>query len=161
SSGWARQLRELAENNKISKSEAELEVRKQREYEINALLGWLHAGAKEDNYKEFALPADFFKDLPTGAEPESAFFEKANNKWNAKVEAIIESRCVRCHATGKSGSAGQIHLDSWKSVMDYIPPEPDALAGGMSLTKLAQTTHAHLLSFAMLYGLTGFVFAFT
>jgi hypothetical protein len=31
----------------------------------------------------------------------------------------------------------------------------------MSLTKLAQTTHVHLLGFSMLYGLTGLLFAFT
>jgi hypothetical protein len=31
----------------------------------------------------------------------------------------------------------------------------------MNLTKLTQSTHAHLLSFAVLFSLTGFVFAFT
>src|SRR5262249_7016367 len=42
-------------------------------------------------------------------------------------------------------------------VVDYVHPE----RGGMSLTKLAQTTHVHLLGFPMLYGLTGVIFAFT
>jgi hypothetical protein len=34
-------------------------------------------------------------------------------------------------------------------------------AGGMSLNKLAQTTHVHLLGFSMLYGLTGLIFSLT
>src|SRR5262249_54558706 len=48
----------------------------------------------------------------------------------------------------------------------YIPdksaaPSQSALAGAMSEKKLAQTTHVHLLGFAMLYGLTGLIFSFT
>src|SRR5207244_2104695 len=33
--------------------------------------------------------------------------------------------------------------------------------GAMPLAKLAQTTHAHLLAFAILYGATGLAFCFT
>jgi len=161
SSGWVRLIRERAKEKEVTPIYAENELRKERAFEINALVAWLHAGATEAGYAEFPLPADFFQSLPKGAEPDSTFFEKKDGAWVAKVSAIIDTRCVRCHATGKTGSAGQIHLDGYKNVMDYVPPDPDATPGGMSLTKLAQTTHAHLLSFAMLYALTGLVFAFT
>ena len=42
-----------------------------------------------------------------------------------------------------------------------MEPASDPAARGMSLSKLAQTTHVHMLGFSMLYGLTGLLFAFT
>lgn len=161
SSGWRKKVRERAEENKISVPDAEMEIRQERAYEINALLAWLHAGAQEATFKEFPLPAGFFEHLPEGREADSAFFETKEGKWVAKVNDIVEIRCVRCHAPGKGGSAGHIHLETWKNVMDYVPPDPDSPPGGMSLAKLAQTTHVHLLGFSMLYGMTGLIFAFT
>lgn len=162
SSGWKRKVRELAEEHKTTEAKAEALLRQERDFEINALLAWIKAGAKEDDYASLALPDGFLKSLPPNAELPSDFFEKKDDQWHAKIGAIIDTRCARCHAPGKGGSAGHIHLDTYRNVMDFIPPTGDTdLAGGMSLQKLAQSTHVHLLGFSMLYGLTGLAFAFT
>jgi hypothetical protein len=76
-----------------------------------------------------------------------------------KVRSILEDRCVRCHAEGVGGSASNFPLDSYERILDYCQPEE--VGGGMSITKLAETTHVHLLGFAVLYGLTGLAFACT
>ena len=145
SASWKREVREREEK----------ELRKERQLEIDSLVTWIRAGAKEDDYKQFLLPDNIVKRLPP--EPDSDFFKQDEKKqWMALVGNIIEIRCARCHAEGKS--AGRIHIDEYKTVMDYIPPEK---SGGMSLAQLAQTTHVHLLGFSMLYGLMGLIFAFT
>jgi hypothetical protein len=162
--GWRKLVMEIAEDKKVSAAEAEKILHRERDAEVNALVAWIHAGAKEEGYeKGHPLPDDFFKDHPEGREPNSEFFDKKEGgKWTAKINTILDSRCVRCHATGKTGDAGQVHLDSYKNVLAYIPAHSNSEAGGgMSLTKLAQSTHVHLLGFSMLYGLTGFCFAFT
>jgi len=162
SSGWKRKVRELAEEHKVTEAKAEEVLRQQRDFEINAVLAWITAGAREEDYGVFVLPDDHLKHLAPDQEPPGDCFEKKDGKWCAKISDIIDTRCVRCHAPGKGGSAGQIHLDTYLNVMDYIPPANDTEgAGGMSLQKLAQSTHVHLLGFAMLYGLTGLAFAFT
>jgi hypothetical protein len=77
-----------------------------------------------------------------------------------KIRSIIEEKCVRCHSQERGGDerARNIPLDSYERVAAYCQPDR---AGGMPIRSLAQTTHAHLLSFAMLFSLTGLVFSFT
>src|SRR5262249_19820999 len=50
-------------------------------------------------------------------------------------------------------------LNNYEAIKVYLNPE--TRGHGMSLKKLAQTTHIHLLGFAMLYSLTGLIFACT
>ena len=84
-----------------------------------------------------------------------------------KVKAILDERCVRCHS--KDGDVPAFPLDTYDHLLKYMgapPAVPDAdgwIPSGRqtSVEKLTQSTHAHLLSFAMLFGLTGFLFAFT
>jgi hypothetical protein len=77
-----------------------------------------------------------------------------------KIRSIIQEKCVRCHSQERGGDerARNIPLDSYERVAAYCQPDH---AGGMPIRALAQTTHAHLLSFAMLFSLTGLVFCFT
>src|SRR5204863_271399 len=67
---------------------------------------------------------------------------------------------LRCHQKdGDDANAAQYPLDTWEQIRKYSKFDPTP--GAMSLEKLTQSTHVHLLGFAMLYALTGFVFAFT
>jgi hypothetical protein len=158
SAGWKSQVRQLAEKKQIPPKEAEAQLRQRREYEITAILAWIYDGARQEGYNQFVLADEFFKAAPAGDEPDPRFFTKnAAGKWTAKISTILDDRCVRCHGPDKPGPEGHIHLDTWQNVADYLPAE----GGGMSLMKLAQSTHVHLLGFAMLYGLTGLIFAFT
>lgn len=83
-----------------------------------------------------------------------------------KIKSILKDRCEVCHAAGKEKS--DIPLDTYEA-LERLMTVPAAPAGGewvdsgkqMSLVKLTQSTHAHLLSFAVLFSLTGLVFAFT
>ncbi len=84
-----------------------------------------------------------------------------------KVKSILTERCARCHAKGEAQEA--FPLQTYEQIFKYMDvprATPDAngwIPSGRqtSLEKLTQSTHAHLLSFAMLFGLTGFLFAFT
>src|SRR5205814_1569317 len=73
------------------------------------------------------------------------------------------ARCARCH--GKEGEQEDKPLDTFVVIKTYLPPKgnenPNAAHPGLSTIKLAQSTHVHLLSFSMLYLLTGFILAFT
>jgi hypothetical protein len=166
SSGWARELRKRTADNGGDPVAAEKELRKERYLEADSIVAWIRAGAKEADFNQFVLPEDLVNRLPEKEEdgkkvkaPDGQFFTQDDKKhWCALVSAIIDTRCARCHAPGKGGSAGRIHLDEYQNVMDYITPENGK---GMTLEKLAQSTHVHLLGFAMLYGLTGLIFSFT
>jgi hypothetical protein len=70
---------------------------------------------------------------------------------------------VTCHSKG--GDKENVPLDSYDGLAPYLKVE--AAAGGewikveepISINKLTQSTHAHLLSFSVLFSLTGLVFA--
>jgi hypothetical protein len=159
SGGWARCIREQAEKKKLPRDEAEQDLRKERELEVQAIVSWISAGANAQDYAAHALSEELAAAL--GETPNDQFFTRDADakRTTANVQAIIDTRCARCHAGGKSGPEGAIHLDTVEGVRDYCAPEKTG--GGMSLTKLAQSTHVHLLGFSMLYGLTGFIFACT
>jgi hypothetical protein len=71
---------------------------------------------------------------------------------------LINDRCATCHTKGARADAGSFPLDSFAGLKPYVTVKQ---SDAMSLEKLAQTTHVHLLGFSMLYGLTGLVFALT
>jgi hypothetical protein len=77
-----------------------------------------------------------------------------------QIRSLIQDRCVRCHqdAVGADDRARKIPLDSYDAVCAYCEPETKPT---ISWTALVQSTHAHLLSFAMLFTLTGLVFSFS
>jgi hypothetical protein len=85
-----------------------------------------------------------------------------------KVKSIIDARCARCHATGEAQSTWP--LQTYDQICKYLKvPDPVPFTKGdyikveepISLDKLTQSTHAHLLSFAVLFSCTGLIFAFT
>ncbi len=194
SAGWSPAIGRRSRDFKINTDQAERELRKEREAEIDAILHWLKEGATEKTYADQILPDDFPKavvrDLPgntvnahvtillqnqpiaaaacssyfvTVPKPlENEFFEfDENGKYHSHVKKIIDDKCARCHAEGKGGPQGKIHLESWQEVVDWVHDMGAGGSNGMSLMKLAQTTHVHLLGFAMLYGLTGLILAFS
>ena len=84
-----------------------------------------------------------------------------------KIKTILKARCETCHAAG--GDKSDIPLDTYDALDKLMKVGAAAPPGGgwvdsgkqIGLVKLTQSTHAHLLSFSMLFSLTGLVFAFT
>ncbi len=139
----------------------------ERNGERKALTAWLQlppAGRKE----AFEANAFLLPDALQG-QPITAGFLKDDGK-TVEVQSLFEARCLKCHGEGGSNKP-EMHT--------YAKLEPLATAPSLELldgiggekwvhsTKqttvegLTQSTHAHLLSFSMLFGLTGLAFAFT
>lgn len=85
-----------------------------------------------------------------------------------KIKLLIDERCGRCHKPKEQAP----NLKEFATLEPLITaPAPETFESGgkvwmkspktMTLDCLTQSTHAHLLSFAMLFALTGFVYAFT
>jgi hypothetical protein len=175
SAGWVRNVREFGKLVDAEGPDVEKRLRAQRALEAAGVVAWIHDGGKKETYASFQIPANETKPftdwmaaekalLKEGADlplPSAIAYNEAEKTWTVEVSSIIENRCARCHNPNNGGAAGQIHLDNWENVRDYIPPVNDPAASGMSYAKLAQSTHVHLLGFSMLYGLTGLLFAFT
>lgn len=144
--------------------EAVRQLRAEREVERRAMVAWIHDGARKENYDSFPLPADLLPDAGVVTDDKIIKVERGADgkvtKAVAHVNKIMNTRCVRCHYADATGPAGQIDLDRIEVVRSYAQAE-SGNGGGMSLTKLAQSTHVHLLGFSMLYGLTGLLFSFT
>src|SRR5262249_11458640 len=75
--------------------------------------------------------------------------------------SLVAERCVSCH--GEPGREGEetarlFPLDTYEGLKSHC--EVQAVRA-MPLPDLAQTTHAHLLGLAVLFGLTGLAFSFT
>jgi hypothetical protein len=139
--------------------EAEAAIRKEREGERDAVAAWIRSGAREEEYTQdyFVLPADF-TDRPIT----DFYLVKDGDKpvvpRAVKVATILNERCARCHTPDADPKAGAIPLDSYEHLQPHLVLQTTS---AMGLEDLAQTTHVHLLGFAMLYGLTGFILAFT
>jgi hypothetical protein len=73
-----------------------------------------------------------------------------------KLRSLLQARCARCHAPGKTSKATNYPLDTYEHLQPYVAVKVNK---GMEMEKLAQTTHVHLLGFSMLYGLTGLLLA--
>lgn len=136
---------------------AEAEVRKERQGEIAAVVAWLRGGADAKAWKDdaFKLPDDI------AANPVTKEFVKTDEQAaTVKIQAIWKARCARCHAAESKDAKAQAYpLENPSQIATYN--KVDSSGGAMSLTKLAQTTHVHLLGFSMLYGLTGVIVALT
>lgn len=135
----------------------------ERDGERLAVIAWINSapGVRKRAYDtdKFQLPKELVgKPLTQGfkAPPEGV-----------KITTILKARCIRCHQPG--GEKQDTPLITLEQLEQYMPREPEVPAAGgwvdsgriMSLEKLTQSTHAHLLTFAVLFGLTGLVFAFT
>ncbi len=137
----------------------------ERDGERKALVAWANAApeAREAAYQanSFMLPKELAKLVVT-----PGYADKAN-PGAVKVRSVLKDRCLRCHEPG--ADVGQIPLTTYDELTKYLPVNVVVPAGGgyvdsgrqMSLEKLTQSTHAHLLSFAVLFTCTGLIFAFT
>jgi hypothetical protein len=127
-----------------------------REGERAAVLAWVRSEADREAYEKDRFPR------PGEVTAITAKYEGKDDEGPyVKVKSILTDRCVRCHTPGEDAEdqkARQYPLDSFERLEKYLKKEG---GGAMSLDKLAQTTHVHLLGFSMLYGLTGLLLALT
>lgn len=143
--------------NKAIKEEAQAEVDRERDGERRAMIAWIRGGANESDYNDdkFLLPADVASHPVT-----RAFLVEENGQITdppaIKIQTLFQQRCANCH--GESGEAQKFPLTNFAEIKKYATVKT---AQGMSMEKLAQTTHVHLLGFSMLYGLTGLILAFS
>ena len=121
-----------------------------------------------DAERKAAYEADKF--VPKAGLPE-AITKDFVHDGGVKIKSILDARCAKCH--GPDGSKSDIPLDAYVALAKHLETAPGieipdgatevwcASPRQISREKLAQSTHAHLLSFAMLFALTGLVFSFT
>lgn len=146
SSGWA----------KLIKEKKEEEVRKEREGERLVLLDWVRNKAPKEEYEsdKRALP-EAMKSQPITAD----YVSEEDGKKFIKIKTLFDDRCTRCHMqNGADSKAEHSLMDTYEGLSKYAFPKT---AEGMTLEKRAFFTHAHFLSFAVIFGLTGMIFALT
>jgi hypothetical protein len=163
SEGWKGKIKEKAQElakGRRDLGDAELAageaaLRKERDTERLAMVEWIRSGASKTEYKKdrYCLP-DSLAQRPMTEE----YVVVEDNKPFVKIKQLIQDRCVRCHAPDGQDKAVDFPLDTFEHLKPYVTVQATS---AMSLNKLAQTTHVHLLGFAMLYGLTGLVLAFS
>jgi hypothetical protein len=138
------------------------EIEEQRKGEQTAFKLWINA---PEDVRKAAYAADKF--VPPAGQAPKALTSAFKDGDAIKIKSIIDNRCVTCHSKG--GEKAGIPLDTYDGLAKHISIEVSAPATDdwvkveepISLTKLTQSTHAHLLSFAMLFSLTGVIFAFS
>jgi hypothetical protein len=131
----------------------------ERENERKAMLAWVRSEAAA---KKAAYEADRFTrpDSLKGKPFTTAFADGEV----VKIRTLINERCAKCHA-----DQGEVSLGSYANLEPLTTPPSQELIDGkwvrsskqISVEALTQSTHAHLLSFAVLFTLTGLTFAFT
>lgn len=137
------------------------EIEEQRKGEQLAFKLWINAPEAE---RKSAYEADKFVP-PAGTMP-GAFTPALADGSAVQVRSIIKHRCVTCHSKG--GEKEDVPLDTYEGLAKFMAADAPAPTGDwvkveepISTTKLTQSTHAHLLSFAVLFSLTGLIFALT
>jgi hypothetical protein len=140
----------------------------ERDGERQALIAFINAPA---GVRKEAYTADQF-DLPAErkGKPVSEDFladGTAVEDGKVKIQSLIGERCGRCHDKGQAPK-----FETFEQLEPLITaPTPETfesggkvwVKSGLQMTEegLTQSTHAHLLSFAVLFALTGFVYSFT
>jgi hypothetical protein len=133
----------------------------ERKGEQAAVTAWLklEPAARKEAYAKDAGP------VPPGAITPDYRTEKMDA---IKVASIITDRCARCHVKG--GDQGDYPLETYEQIEKYLAVPKSVMPDAQgfvpserqtSIEKLTQSTHAHLLSFSVLFTLTGLVFAFS
>ena len=136
-------------------------LKSEHDGELKSMLAWVRSDAakKKDAYEKdnFARPEEI-KDLPVTAE-----FLAADG--GVKVKSLVEARCLNCHSAGSQAPALDTYADLEKLI---TAPSTEIIDGKWvrstkqtSVERLTQSTHAHLLTFAILFAMTGLTFAFT
>lgn len=163
----AERVRELAKKQGVKKPDkavkeafkeaAKAEVNLERHGERLAMIAWVRGGAKETEYKDdnFPLPDELTK-LPITRTMLVEDGGQVAEPHAVKIQTLFQQRCANCHKDG--GEAQQFPMTTFAEIKKYATVKTSK---GMSMEKLAQTTHVHLLGFSMLYGLTGLILAFS
>jgi hypothetical protein len=146
----------IEENNPKLARELDKHVATLLDGERRALIAWVRDKAPQKAYEddEYELKGDLAK-MPLA---DRMVVVGPGGTRAAKIKSIIETRCTRCHAESVGGGGAQFPLEKYEDIALYTKAEQST---GMSLTKLALTTHVHLLAFSMMYGMTGILFALT
>ncbi len=160
---YKQKARELAKKQGLKKPDkaieeaAKAEVDKERHGERLAMIAWVRAGTNETEYNDdnFPLPEELIKQPITRSMLVEAGGEVVE-PHAVKIQTLFQERCANCHKDG--GEAQQFPMTTFAEIKKYATVKTSQ---GMSLEKLAQTTHVHLLGFSMLYGLTGLILAFS
>lgn len=139
------------------KQAAKEEIDRERHGERKAMIAWTRAGGKEEEYNDdkFPLPDDLAKE-PIASKYLVEEEGKIAEPRAVKIQTMFKDRCATCHTDG--GNAQKFPLTNFAEIKKCSAVKT---ASGMSLEKLTQTTHVHLLGFSMLYGLTGLILAFS
>jgi hypothetical protein len=138
--------------------QAEAELRKERETERLALVEWVAKGGDKQAYEEDSFcVSDALANLTKTLDEKFVGDQTPEGGRTVKVQTIITERCIRCHGPG-GGKAEKFPLDSYEHIQKYLKVNESQ---AISKEALIQSTHVHLLSFSMLYALTGLIFAFT
>ncbi|MCZ2341765.1 MAG: hypothetical protein LC104_08205 [Bacteroidales bacterium] len=139
-------------------------VTQARDGERQAMIAWIQqpSDLRKKAYDSNALPIpDTLKNQPITED----FVDKANN--TILIADIIDTRCVRCHKDGDQQPA----LQEYAQLEPLITAPPMEVITGkfgekwvrsgkqVTIDGLTQSTHAHLLSFAVLFTLTGLITA--
>jgi hypothetical protein len=141
-----------AEWKSVIRKRPEAEVRAERDGEREALSAWAKSGAPRTDYDadRFVRPAAL-ADMPITQ-------DFLTDDGAVKVRALFTERCSRCHCPdGDDHKAAKFPLVKYEQIKPYAKVD----TGAMSLPSLAQSTHTHLLSFAMLFCWTGVIFGLT
>lgn len=149
--------------NKEVKQRTQPVVDAERETERQVLLAWLklEMEPKQEIYESDAM------ELPGNLKGKPIAKEYVAD-GKAKVKTLITDRCAWCH----DGQRQTPSMQTWVELTPIVetPKQEVFDFGGQmyvkndkqtSLDKLAQSTHAHLFGFSMLYALTGIILAFT
>ncbi len=129
--------------------------RPEREGERLAVQAWIDA---PDERRKEAYDSDAFP-LPASL-ADHPITKNYLEDGNVRVKSLIQARCEKCH--GEEGKTGKIKLADYSDFADVLKVPPVGhTSRQMSLEHLTQTTHLHLLSFCVLWTLTGLIFAFS
>jgi hypothetical protein len=128
------------------------EVEREREGERQLLLAFVRGGLDQQVFAADSMPR------PENQRDQPFTGDFLNADGSVKVKSLFTERCVRCHqADGDDAQAAKFPLDKFEQIQQYA--RVDESAGVMSLPALTQSTHAHLLTFAVLWAATGLVIA--
>ena len=142
------------------KARGKLAVDAEREGELAVALAWLttEPGLRKSAYEQDRFPLT--NDLK-GKSITAAYLD--SDKAAVKIKTLVDGRCQNCHKEQTPDLGSYAALDPL-----ITAPSQEVLPGGwvrsskqMTIESLTQSTHAHLLSFAVLFTLTGVIFSLT
>ena len=135
------------------KKQAEAAAQAELDGERLSLIAWVKAGRPDRK----AYEDDAF--VRSGNSPPSRSRRSTSTtmRHRVKIKSIIDARCVNCHS--EEDERPRVPNTRWTNFEDITHYTDAEKNTGKSLPKLAVTTHTHLLSFSMLYGLTGLILA--